>query len=581
MFLTYCAYFAAIISFAGMVHRIRRWFRLNLGQEARGKTIFQRFAGAVPALLQMLLRPRSLFKVARALIGDVILQLRILKQSPLRWVMHMALFYGMLLLLGMHTFDDQITSRIFPDYASTLNPFLFGRNLLGIMVLGGIVIAVVRRRLNPMLKQTRHRADDLLLILLSAVILTGVGLEATQIISSTLFDQMVEEYMGSDDAEEIAPLKTYWAVEYKVAFAPMPNVDDPDLMAQGRRLHQDFCADCHSRPQTAILSYPLALAITPLSQKIQQSGLEMGLWYAHYLISCLALALLPFSKLFHLVATPLSLVLRSLGPAESDLPVNRSTRRALALDACTHCGVCSQHCAVGPVFEVIANPAILPSEKIGQAAQFAAGSIDGPGKVALAEGSFICTSCGRCTRECPSGIDLADLWIASKEDLNHSGFSEPHGWMARNSAAQWLEALKTRPDIVAQNQPLRRPIVRLADKPDTFWACVQCSTCTNVCPVVALSQNPQRDLEWTPQQVMNLLRLQLKETAMGSRMVWDCVTCYKCQEHCPQGVRVADVLYELRNEAGRRLTPLHQDDMVPPDLSYDPGGKNNGYNEKT
>jgi heterodisulfide reductase subunit C len=36
---------------------------------------------------------------------------------------------------------------------------------------------------------------------------------------------------------------------------------------------------------------------------------------------------------------------------------------------------------------------------------------------------------------------------------------------------------------------------------------------------------------------------------MGSGMLWDCVTCYQCQEHCPQGVKVTDVLYELKNQA--------------------------------
>jgi heterodisulfide reductase subunit C len=73
--------------------------------------------------------------------------------------------------------------------------------------------------------------------------------------------------------------------------------------------------------------------------------------------------------------------------------------------------------------------------------------------------------------------------------------------------------------------------------------------------VVAASDNPSKDLDMTPQQVMNLMRLELKEMALGCKMVWNCVTCYKCQEHCPQGVPVADVLYELRNEACRRLAP--------------------------
>ncbi len=36
-------------------------------------------------------------------------------------------------------------------------------------------------------------------------------------------------------------------------------------------------------------------------------------------------------------------------------------------------------------------------------------------------------------------------------------------------------------------------------------------------------------------------------------MLWDCTTCYLCQEHCPQGVKVTDVLYELKNLAYQRL----------------------------
>jgi len=32
-------------------------------------------------------------------------------------------------------------------------------------------------------------------------------------------------------------------------------------------------------------------------------------------------------------------------------------------------------------------------------------------------------------------------------------------------------------------------------------------------------------------------------------MLWDCVTCYQCQEQCPQGVKVTEVLYELKNLA--------------------------------
>ncbi|MEJ2037727.1 MAG: 4Fe-4S dicluster domain-containing protein, partial [Desulfosarcinaceae bacterium] len=154
---------------------------------------------------------------------------------------------------------------------------------------------------------------------------------------------------------------------------------------------------------------------------------------------------------------------------------------------------------------------------------------------------------------CPSRIDLQDLWKASSDDLVRQGYPAPHGWIRSRTAAQWAQSLEKGTGPARNTSSPGRPNGHLSDNADTFWACVQCTTCTNVCPVVALSEDPRRDLDLTPQQVMNLMRLRLKPLALGSRMVWDCVSCYKCQEHCPQGVRVADVLYELRNEACRRL----------------------------
>jgi heterodisulfide reductase subunit C len=45
------------------------------------------------------------------------------------------------------------------------------------------------------------------------------------------------------------------------------------------------------------------------------------------------------------------------------------------------------------------------------------------------------------------------------------------------------------------------------------------------------------------------LGLGLTEMAAGAGMIWDCLTCYKCQENCPQQVEVCDVLYRLKNTA--------------------------------
>ena len=56
-----------------------------------------------------------------------------------------------------------------------------------------------------------------------------------------------------------------------------------------------------------------------------------------------------------------------------------------------------------------------------------------------------------------------------------------------------------------------------------------------------------------PHQIMNACGLGLKDLALGSNMLWDCLTCYQCQEQCPQGVCVTDILYELKNEAVQQV----------------------------
>ena len=52
-----------------------------------------------------------------------------------------------------------------------------------------------------------------------------------------------------------------------------------------------------------------------------------------------------------------------------------------------------------------------------------------------------------------------------------------------------------------------------------------------------------------PHQIMNSLGLGLVEMASGPKMLWDCVTCYQCQEHCPQNVQVTDIFFQLKNLA--------------------------------
>jgi heterodisulfide reductase subunit C len=358
---------------------------------------------------------------------------------------------------------------------------------------------------------------------------------------------MVDDYLRSDDPEEVEPLKAVWARDYHVVFDPAPEIT-PERLEVGRELNEDNCAVCHSRPTAAFASLPLAILIKPAAATLNRIRADELLRHLHYLVCFVALALLPFTKFKHLLTTPLTLALRGAGTGKPALALNLKTRRALALDGCTHCGACSRVCSVAPSAQIIGNLAILPSEKLISLAQVSLYDLPVAHTEAFSEGSFICTECYRCTQICPSGLDLQDLWRASKASLTNQGLPDLHSRAVHTPADTLLPVMAAKGSSAAEEDTMD-----LCDDPTTFQACVQCAVCTSVCPVVAAATEPDQDPEIGPHLVTNLLRMQQMELALASRMVWACVTCYQCQEHCPQHIRVADLLYELRNRGWFRM----------------------------
>jgi heterodisulfide reductase subunit C len=171
---------------------------------------------------------------------------------------------------------------------------------------------------------------------------------------------------------------------------------------------------------------------------------------------------------------------------------------------------------------------------------------------------------------CPSGINLKELWFNVREDLIQrelpelltlSPFSFYRGLNRNNIPADdYRKPIETASRAVACNfeqvMDKTKPI-SLSDREkdvsgqlpgaETFVHCFGCQTCTTVCPVVMNYENPQEIVGLLPHQIMNCLGLGLTEMATGPKMLWDCLTCYQCQEHCPQNVKVTDVLYGLKN----------------------------------
>ena len=87
----------------------------------------------------------------------------------------------------------------------------------------------------------------------------------------------------------------------------------------------------------------------------------------------------------------------------------------------------------------------------------------------------------------------------------------------------------------------------------SFVYCFTCMTCTSACPVCRNYEDPPDALGLVPHQIIRAAALGLPHMVYRSNMLWRCLGCYQCQDSCPQGVRLTDIFYELKNLATERL----------------------------
>ena len=581
-------YVSLFIFALGLIYKFYTWCSMKIGISARDYTPSQRLSASVKGIARVVFSSKF-FILVKVFILDVVLQRRILKENFARWLMHMLIYGGFMLLLLMHALENFISAKLFSDYYSTVNPFMFLRDLFGLMVIIGIGIAVFRRFILKVPRLKTNAMDHYAILILVVIMFSGIMLEGAKITSYTAFQDMVTDYAGleaEDDAEEIAALESYWVKNFDVV---SPNVEGPfeeEILEQGMESHEANCAECHSSPKWAFTGYTFAKIITPVALGLDRAGTSNILWYIHFLSCFIGLAYLPFSKMFHIIATPVSLLANAVMDTERSDPINIATRQAMELDACTHCGTCSLRCSASTAFDVLGNEYILPSEKMTFLKTLAKGKDLGSEKLrAIQEGVYLCTNCDRCTVVCPSGINLKELWFNVREDLVQKGvpelltlspFSFSRGLNRENIAEDdYRKPVEQASRVVAGNfeevMDKSRPISLKDRESDlvnrlpgaaTFSYCFGCQNCTTVCPVVINYDNPQEVLGLLPHQIMNCLGLGLTEMATGPRMIWDCVTCYQCQEHCPQNVKVTDILYQLKNLAVENARRPSEDDTA-------------------
>ncbi len=72
--------------------------------------------------------------------------------------------------------------------------------------------------------------------------------------------------------------------------------------------------------------------------------------------------------------------------------------------------------------------------------------------------------------------------------------------------------------------------------------CIQCGTCSGSCPTSAA-------MDYTPREIIAAFRAGMLDRVLRSNTLWLCASCYSCAARCPSGIKLTDVMYELKRLA--------------------------------
>jgi Fe-S oxidoreductase/nitrate reductase gamma subunit len=204
------------------------------------------------------------------------------------------------------------------------------------------------------------------------------------------------------------------------------------------------------------------------------------LWWVHMVISMVGIAYVPYSKLFHVLISPVNMYFKSFNPRGALSPIdidNSETfgvtdiheftwKQLLDLDACTQCGRCQDQC---PAFNsdkplspkkiildlqkqmVRRGPELIKSQK---SAETELRPI--VGEAVLASEIWACTTCMACQEHCPVEIEhiqkivdmrrsqvLMESQFPQELNLAFKGLeTNANPWnMAATSRGDWMEGL--------------------------------------------------------------------------------------------------------------------------------------------
>ncbi|WP_088227325.1 heterodisulfide reductase-related iron-sulfur binding cluster [Desulfosporosinus sp. FKB] len=302
----------------------------------------------------------------KAFISDLSMHNNQIFKGTFRRLMHLGMFYGFLILLiGTVMIGLQVDFKIPIFYGIKYLVISFLMDIFGLLATIGTLMAAYKRYITKRDHSDYTFDDGFLLFLVFAILLTGFILEGLRI------------YVIGDS----------WAVWTPVG------------------LFLSFLAKKSG-----------------LSVKAAHS-IYTGLWYFHMIIGIGLIAYIPYSKLFHMIASSLNIILKpssSLGTLTTADPITEqehdtgvarlkdfSKKQLIEFDACVSCLRCQKGCPAYASGDPLTPRGMIQDFKRHANSKNIAETFEIPliDTIISKETLWSCTTCGLCEVKCPLNME--------------------------------------------------------------------------------------------------------------------------------------------------------------------------------